>query len=405
MRFTFPKKEINHQHLLSWRNSIFANQKYISEAESILRNLIQHYPLLKNLYKTPNLLPSHLETPFLSDRLLQIITIIIALSKEKSLFNIEEFIAEKHLYKDWHILEHTLRENQATFIALSTIHCLALSLNIELSAEKGSKAEKLGLFTHKYQLDETINLDLYQKKWRLFLAKQKSNGDLNELNFLTHDFYNYLNLTVSSPNAYKNITKKNFWDTLEPIFDTLRISPRQQDLIHFLIKHLNEWQATTTQRASFWFNAFMKKSANAGFDSGDMLDAYLSLILLEKVLGTITFNIKPVIYFHNFTKTLANFHHLGESSQTLREEKSFNIKYQLIKDIFNDINIDLDQLLSELNINNPEPSRKFIESIYQLLMDHELNPKHIFSHEHQHYCDKMELARQNFDERLKYLRK
>lgn len=404
MRFTFPKKEINHQHLLSWRNSIFANQKYISEAESIFKNLIQHHPPLNNLYKTPNLLPSHLEAPFLSDRLLQIISIIIALSKEKSLFNIEEFIAEKHLYKDWHILEHTLRENQATFIALSTIHCLALSLNIELSAEKGGKAEKLGLFTHKYQLDETINLDLYEKKWRLFLAKQKSNGDLDELNFLTHDFYNYLNLTVSSPNAYKKITKKNFWDTLEPIFDTLRISPRQQDLIHFLIKHLGEWQITTTQRASFWFNAFIKKSTSAGFDSGDSMDAYLTLIMIEKIMGTIPHHSNSKTYFKKFTITLANYHHLGKNSQMHREEKSSSIKYNLIQDIFNDIDINLNQLLSELNIKDPESEKKFINAIYQLLMNHEINPNHIFSHKYQHYCDKIELARQNFDERLKYLR-
>jgi hypothetical protein len=355
-----------------WRSQVLQNEDLQIKAQDILTEVSAIYPDIKALEFAPNLLPSRLETPFLGERMRQNIIILLALSETQTVFNIREISSSPNFKKDWLIIQETIRESLANYLALTIACTIAEYHSLRLDAAPGSRAERHGLFSSKH-LSNTLTADqiaTFHKLWRLF----EVDSHQKDYFLQTKKFSHHLGLQVKAVGAHKNYSLKNNWQYFEPLFVHFKISPRNQHLLHFIFKNLGDWHRSNDHRAFLWFKALDKKAEKAGLDPSDAIDAFLAAIVTENVLNRLSLHHNEEYHFLNYIHTtFTNLHLAFQNNLEARQQKYDEIKRRKLKQALAFADINVIKLMDEQGIPFGPERGVYLNQVYQLINNPELS--------------------------------
>lgn len=229
--------------------------------------------------KTPCLDESHLIRVNILEITKAQIGSLLSLEKSDGLENIKILKERKEYRAHARVLRETIAENIATLTASIFMRASEHISCVQFQSDK-PLGQALGLFNHNYKLNECAtgsDLDLYHKALRA--SEIESANSQGEAHFL-----NKYGIKPIFPNLGNSVSVSEF-RSKEGLFDDLRLSERDKQILRFTLREFNRLEEMTIERGVEFIERFEKKATKSGLDAMDALDLFGAIIFTLHTLS------------------------------------------------------------------------------------------------------------------------
>jgi hypothetical protein len=268
-------KRMNTPHIQKQAEEAFA------EAEKI-------EPKIHAYRTTPQTLKWHAEGPVLADHIHRILRAIFAVQGGASLLEIEEFAREKDLRDEIIEIEETLRAGSGTVIAFALLHDIAKRETLSFNALESSKGASLGFTQREGKNEPASEEDMmhYLKQIRLL---QAAHPELSGQE-VTKKYYIDAEITVHNYHHDRIGASEAHLEARNKISDLYRLTPREQDLLVFIIRnHIRVLMDFKKEASATKYNVLVERATKEGFDADDALDLLIVCLLLDSGFGSLQY--------------------------------------------------------------------------------------------------------------------
>lgn len=255
-------------------SSVLEHEKDVEETIENLASFTE-----KKAAETPCLDHLHLERVNALEVLQAQLSVIFALERTDGLEGVGILKEKKEYQNHARILRETIAENIATLVAAVLIHAEEMISCVQFQSDKPA-GQALGLFEHGYKLNECADsgeLILYNKALR---AIEAMGGDKLTV---SKNFLEKYGVTPVFPNLGSTV-KITAFNAKEELFNKLRLSEREKQLLRFTLKEFDRLEELTPERSLEFIDRFEKKSTKSGLDAMDALDMFAAIIFTLNTL-------------------------------------------------------------------------------------------------------------------------
>lgn len=358
------------QPMLEWVDGANRNEQNVRQARDLIYRAESRVSKITAFRTLPQSAPWHAEGPMLIYHIERMLCGLYSVLDESfSIFSLEEYASEKHLFLEFQELQETIREQAATLEAFILLHDIAKISTISFEAPEGSKSAHEG-FAVSSKLNAQAKIILFGKLVRAFAVTQA----ITDQSELAAKFFDEYQIRVHFQNHAKMALTPEYARAFSEISDLLRLTARDRELLIWLIEyHIDTLAFFRSSPDRVKYDVMRLRATKAHLDADDVLDLALAGLFIDTTIGARVYenglyrcDIAPVLNMLRAEEHAVperKIQRLGVAKE--RERKVF-------KELLARIGLDASTIIEELQLPFDSKRAIVLKNIHELVKNVEL---------------------------------
>jgi len=375
------KKPLPFAHDLDQVLENFEQDRFLIEwTDQVMKETTENYPILTDVFASPQSADKHAEGPLLEDHVRKILMALYALVEGRfSLLEIEEFQRMKGYEGEFEELEEMIKERAAFFKVFALVHDIGKAATVSFSAPEGSKGAE-----HGFSQSLSVGWDDFAGDQRY--EARKKYDDLYATFAVEHpgqdpkvtqaEFFREYQISVSNHGHARAIFEPELNKVVRSLATDNRLPENDIDLLEELIAaHMDPARRFWKKSDPKDYQSLVEYSSGIGQDADDFLDLLQAETFLDKVCGS--WKLSAGGYWHCYD-VLVNFmraeHDYAPARRADAEERRAKRELEKQREVYRQVGLDGDSLQDLLAIVPGPDFGKLLDAIQGAITRPELMP-------------------------------
>lgn len=347
---------------LLWFSQEVERPQFVQEAARVMKEAAATFPSLGASWRVLQGAPEHLEGPLLESHIERMLTALFALVGGTELTRIEEFKREQHIALDLEVLKYTLEEHVATFVVFALLH--------DFGKQQKGRVVKVGNhalaapFELAHKQKSAISQSLIELYGKLHKATGAELGDVaqQEVMIALHDKYG---IEFSAMGHEKWFINDSSVSEFEALFETYRLTPRDIQLLKYLIRYHDTVADIEHHRAAATFELLERAADEYGLDGADARDALFCVLFLNHICGKVVLKDgKPIAQTDLLLQFINVESHHFTNHRARKREASQSRERMRLKAILEESGVRIEELLRLCQVPYTPAREHFVNAVY-----------------------------------------